>query len=67
MKMIAVRARYLREANLAVVLAESGVIALGETLEDRKGSQLQLIQLFRVALRRRGLPYFFCVCAPGLA
>ena len=67
MKMIAVRARYLREANLAVVLAGSGVIALGETLEDRKGSQLQLIQLLRVALRRRGLPYFFCVCAPGLA
>ena len=67
MKMIAVRAQYLREANLAVVLAGSGDIALGETLEDRKGSQLQLIQLFRVALRRRGLLNFFCVCAPGLA
>ena len=67
MKMIVERARYLLEANLAVGLAGSGNIALGETLEDRKGSQLQLIQLLRVALRRRGLPHFFCVCAPGLA
>ena len=67
MKMIAERARYLLEANLAVGLAGSGNIALGETLEDREGSQLQLIQLLPVALRRQGLPYFFCVCAPGLA
>ena len=52
MKMIAERARYLLEANLAVGLAGSGNIALGETLEDRKGSQLQLIQLLPVALRR---------------
>ena len=67
MKMIAERARYLLEANLAVGLAGSGNIALGETLEDRKGFQLQLIQLLPVALRRQGLPYFFYVCAPGLA
>ena len=67
MKMIALRVRYLRKAYLAVVLAGSGDIVLGETLENRKGSQLQLIQLLSVALRRHGLPYFFCVCAPGLA
>ena len=67
MKMIAKRAQYLREANLTVVLAKYGVIALGEILKDSKGSQLQLIQLFQVVLRRRGLHCFFCVCAPGLA